>query len=147
MTAPFVARHRVEFRDTDAAGIMHFSAFLTYMEESEHELLRSVGLNVLKCEVDGLRISWPRVSVHCDYRSPLRFDDEFEVRVTIGKLGGKSVQYQFDFIRNVSEANSGDEVVATGSITAACCRMEPTGMEAMPVPEGIRNRLAPFLKI
>ena len=37
---------RVEFADTDAAGIAHFSAFFAWMEETEHEFLRSRGLSV-----------------------------------------------------------------------------------------------------
>src|SRR5688572_30626127 len=37
---------RIEFRDTDAAGIAHFSVFFTFMEEAEHEFLRHVGLSV-----------------------------------------------------------------------------------------------------
>ena len=37
----FRTTRRVEFRDTDAAGIVHFSAFFFYMESVEHEFLRS----------------------------------------------------------------------------------------------------------
>ena len=39
---------RVEFRDTDAAGIMHFSTYFTYMEEAEHELFRRLGTTVMQ---------------------------------------------------------------------------------------------------
>ena len=42
----FKTRRRVEFRDTDMAGIVHFSVFFAYMEQAEHELLRSLGLGV-----------------------------------------------------------------------------------------------------
>ena len=33
----FRTTRRVEFRDTDMAGIMHFSAFFTVLESVEHE--------------------------------------------------------------------------------------------------------------
>ncbi len=135
----FAATHRVEFRDTDAAGIMHFSTFLTYMEETEHELLRSVGLSVLNCEADGLRISWPRVSVQCDFRSPVRFEELFEVHASIGKLGSKSIQYCFEFQKE-------EKVFAVGSITAVCCQMEKDSMTAISIPESIRTKLAPFVE-
>ncbi|MCG8653286.1 MAG: hypothetical protein MI861_25835, partial [Pirellulales bacterium] len=39
----FSTKRRVEFRDTDAAGIVHFSAFFPMMEAAEHEMLRSLG--------------------------------------------------------------------------------------------------------
>ena len=43
----FSATRRVEFRDTDAAGIMHFASFFPLMESVEHEFLRHLGLSVL----------------------------------------------------------------------------------------------------
>ena len=45
MSTAFVTSRRVEFSDTDAAGIVHFVAFFRMMEQAEHELLRSVGLS------------------------------------------------------------------------------------------------------
>ena len=46
MSQVFKTERRVEFRDTDAAGIVHFSVFFAYMEQAEHEFLRSLGLSV-----------------------------------------------------------------------------------------------------
>ncbi|MEL7264077.1 MAG: hypothetical protein AAFP69_04590, partial [Planctomycetota bacterium] len=45
---PFSIQRRVEFRDTDAAGIVHFSAFFPFMETAEHAFLRSLGLSVFQ---------------------------------------------------------------------------------------------------
>ena len=59
MAQVFTTSKRVEFRDTDAAGIMHFSAYFTYMEEAEHELLRSIGTSVV-LNVGDDTLSWPR---------------------------------------------------------------------------------------
>jgi acyl-CoA thioesterase FadM len=39
-------RRRVEFAETDMAGIAHFSSFIIYMEQAEHALLRSLGTSV-----------------------------------------------------------------------------------------------------
>ena len=39
-------RRRVEFAETDMAGIAHFSSFSIYMEQAEHALLRSLGTSV-----------------------------------------------------------------------------------------------------
>ncbi|WP_231612238.1 acyl-CoA thioesterase [Novipirellula galeiformis] len=43
----YTTQRRVEFRDTDAAGIVHFSAFFPLMESAEHEMLRSLGISVM----------------------------------------------------------------------------------------------------
>ena len=66
--ASYRTTRRVEFRDTDAAGIMHFSAFFNYMEQVEHEFLRHLGMSVLARDEEGA-ISWPRVSASCDYQA------------------------------------------------------------------------------
>lgn len=138
MKKPFITSHRVEFRDTDAAGIMHFSTFLTYMEESEHEFLRSLGLSVMPGEMDGIHVSWPRVSVNCEYKAPLHFEETFEVHVSIAKLGTKSIQYQFDFLKQ-------GESCAAGTLVAVCCRLDESGMSAIEIPESIRAKLSSFL--
>ena len=68
MATPFRVARRVEFHDTDMAGIVHFSNFFRYMEFAEVEFLRSKGLSVAWVELNGERIGFPRVSAACDYR-------------------------------------------------------------------------------
>jgi acyl-CoA thioesterase FadM len=57
----------VQWHDTDAARIAHFTAYFRWIEEAEHEFLRHLGLSVLACDGAG-EISWPRVSVGCNSR-------------------------------------------------------------------------------
>ena len=42
----FSFERRVEFCETDSAGIAHFSSLAIYMEQAEHALFRSLGLTV-----------------------------------------------------------------------------------------------------
>lgn len=138
MSAPFRTTCRVEFRDTDAAGIAHFSVYFTYMEEAEHELWRSLGLSV-KHTADGEIISWPRVSAHCDYHGPLRFEDVVDIEVVIEQLGEKSVTFGFHL-------GSGSRRVATGRVTAVCCRFpQDAPPQSIAIPEDIREKLQPLV--
>jgi acyl-CoA thioester hydrolase len=135
MPAPFRTTRRVEFSDTDAAGIAHFSAFFRYMEQAEHELLRSLGLSVHSRDADG-PISWPRVRAACDYRSAARFEDVLEIDVRIARLGEKSVTYACRFSR-------GGQDIAAGEITSVCCRLaEHQPPQAIAIPPSIREKLA-----
>jgi len=138
MAQVFTTTKRVEFRDTDAAGIMHFSAYFTYMEEAEHELLRSIGTSVVLNAGDDT-LSWPRVAANAEYRGPVRFEDEMVIQVRIKRLGSRSVTYHHEFVLD-------DQVVAAGEITAVCCRIEhgqkPTSRE---IPEEIRQQLEVFV--
>ena len=134
MSAPFRTTRRVEFRDTDAAGIAHFSVFFTYMEEAEHQLWRHLGLSV-KHSDGGDVISWPRVSAQCDYKSPAKFEDEVSIEVRVEKIGSKSVTFAFDI------SCAGREV-AVGTLTAVCCHIaRDAPPQPIDIPEAIRQKL------
>src|SRR4029078_7098971 len=98
MITAFVTTRRVEFSDTDAAGIMHFAAFFRMMEQAEHDLLRSVGLSVVSHDAAGT-ISWPRVSAKCDFRAAAKFEDVLQIEVRITRLGERSAAYAHRFLR------------------------------------------------
>lgn len=130
----FKISRRVEFRDTDAAGIVHFSAFFVYMEQAEHELLRRLGFSVVVRDSDG-EISWPRVAAACDYLSPAKFEDILDVEVIIERLGTRSVKYGFSFRR-------GEKEVARGTLTSVCCRIRHGRMpESIDIPVEIADKL------
>jgi acyl-CoA thioester hydrolase len=135
--AAFTTCRRVEFRDTDAAGIVHFSAFFLWMESAEHELLRQAGVRVVERSdaaaapgggsgTAGSVVSWPRVSASCDYVASVRFGDEIEITVTVADIGRSSVTYAFAF------ALAG-QPVAAGRVVAVRCLMLP-GQRPEPVP-------------
>src|SRR5262249_45967409 len=96
MPTPFRTTRRVEFADTDMAGIVHFANFFRYMEAAEVEFLRSLGLSV-KMAWEGQPLGFPRVAASCDYVKPARFEDLLGVAVRIDKIGRKSVTYAFEF--------------------------------------------------
>ena len=136
--AAFKTRRRVEFRDTDAAGIVHFSAFFFWMESAEHELMRSAGLHVFERQPDGSEYSWPRVSVSCDYRSTARFGDELDISVCVAAIGRASITYQFVFEQN-------GRAVAEGRVVAVRCLMRPgSKLEPVAIPADIVARLTAF---
>jgi 4-hydroxybenzoyl-CoA thioesterase/acyl-CoA thioester hydrolase len=136
MTAAFRTTRRVEFRDTDAAGIIHFSAFFHYMEEVEHEFLRSRGLSVLARNAEGV-VSWPRVAASCQFRGAVRFEDVLDVELRVTRVGAKSVTYAFHF------THAGREV-ADGEVTAVCCRMQDAAPpRSIAIPPDVLARLAP----
>lgn len=146
----FVARRRVEFRDTDAAGIAHFSAFFVWMESAEHELLRQAGVALVDVVPDSSpgphdasieppgTYSWPRVSASCDYKSAVRFNDELDIFVGIEAIGRTSVTWTFRF-------EQAGRWIAQGRVVAVRCRLRPgLAPAAVPIPDGVQTRLAPY---
>ena len=125
---------RIEFGDTDMAGIVHFSNFFRFMESAECEFLRSRGLSV-KLHWDGQEIGFPRVSASCDYVSPARFEDVLDVAVSIERIGTKSVTYAFEFTR-------AGMVIARGKVTSCCVRIGANNLiDGIAIPESYRKRL------
>jgi acyl-CoA thioester hydrolase len=129
------SKRRIEFADTDMAGIVHFSRFFVFMEAAEHEYWRHLGLSV-HLERDGDIISWPRMSASCDYRRPARFEDELDIDLRIERQGGKTLTYQFEFF-------NGDELLARGQLKTICCICNPgEDMRAVPIPDYITAKIA-----
>jgi len=133
MAAPFRTRRRIEFADTDMAGIVHFSNFFRFMEAAEVDFLLSVGLSVSMPTATGW-IGFPRVSASCDYLRPAKFLDEVDITVQVAKVGSKSVAYQFEFFK-------GAELLARGQVTAVCCRHDGERLESVAIPAAIRQKL------
>ena len=57
METTYTMQRRVEFSDTDMAGIAHFTNYFRYMEEAEHAFLRDRGLNVVLHDERGKAIA------------------------------------------------------------------------------------------
>ena len=128
------SRRKVEFVDTDMSGIMHFSRYLVFMENTEHAFLAALGVCVQWQEGER-ELTFPRVAVTCEYLAPTRFGDELEVHLKVLRKGTKSLTYGFEISR-------GGEPVARGRTTCACCELGgPEGLRAVPIPEWIAERI------
>lgn len=131
MSNGFTYSRRVQFSETDLAGIAHFSTYFRFMEEAEHALWRAAGLSIGAAEITG---GWPRVAASFDYKNPLRFEDEFEVTVRIADLTRRSIRYDFTITR-------GDVLVGTGSMTAVCTKKENGQLRAIDLPNDVVTKL------
>jgi acyl-CoA thioester hydrolase len=132
----FHTRRRIEFSDTDMAGVVHFARFFIFMETAEHQMLAELGVRPGSYrDESGRAFAWPRVTASCDYLAPARYGDELDIRVTIERLGRSSLTYGFDLA-------CGPVRVAQGKITAVCCTLEEGGVMApVPLPEALVERL------
>ena len=122
---------RVQFAETDLAGIVHFSMMFRYMEEAEHALWRAAGLTVAPAGSD---IGWPRVSAACEFRNRLHFEEEFEVWVRLASIKTRTIDYEFTIVR-------GETVIAVGTMTSICVKKSPGTMKAIEIPAEIVEKL------
>lgn len=142
MPCDFKIKRRVEFSETDMAGIVHFSNFYRYMESAEHAFFRSLGFSIVTRQTDP-PIGWPRVHASFDFKQPLRFEDEIEVHLLVAEKKSRSLTYVFK-IRKVTE--DGAIECATGRMTVVCVTKNADGrMSASPIPAELADliELAP----
>jgi YbgC/YbaW family acyl-CoA thioester hydrolase len=136
MATEFRYPRRVQFAETDLAGIVHFSTMFRYVEEAEHALWREAGLSIVE---RGSGLGWPRLSAALEFRNPLRFEEEFEVWVRIAALKTRTIDYEVTLVR-------GRTVIAVGTMTSICVRKQADGtMRAAEIPADVAKKLQDVL--
>ena len=135
MATEYRYKRRVQFADTDLAGIVHFATMFRYVEEAEHALWRDAGISIAR---HGSDIGWPRLNAALEFRNPLRFEEEFEVWVRVAEIKTRTLEYEFTLVR-------GKSVIAVGTMTTICVRKQADGtMRAAEIPTEIAEKLEPY---
>lgn len=123
MAYEFRLQRRVEFSETDAAGIVHFSNFFRYMESVEHAFFRSLGHSVMLKDHEP-PLGFPRVHAECDYQSPLRFEDLVEMHLLVREKKPKTLSYLIRFVNLSAEP---PREAARGILTVVCVQKNADG--------------------
>jgi len=132
----FSTTRKVQFVDTDVAGIVHFSNFYRYMEEAELEWFESIGLKIFERQADGGTVGWPRVRATCSFESPAYYQDRLVIEIDVERIGERSLTLAFTFRRDQT-------LVARGSLTTVYCRQPAGGaLQSIDIPAALRARLA-----
>lgn len=138
MAYEFKVNRRVEFSETDMAGIVHYSNYFRYMESAEHGFYRSLGHSVVMADLDP-PLGWPRIHAECDFQKPLHFEDEVEIHLRVQRIGSSSITFGFRFSRL---APGPVEEVGRGVLTVVCVMRTPDGaLKSVPIPTVIRKKI------
>lgn len=119
-------RRRIEWIDTDAAGIYHWTTVCRLAEAAEAELHRALGISELTFGVS------PRVAVRFEFKRRLRFDDPVEVELRVVQVGRSSVSYEVEIVGPEGTA-------ASGRIDS--CLVDGEEGKAISLPAGVRKAL------
>lgn len=87
MPASITVRRPLEWMDTDAAGIWHYSTAIRFTEHAElllHEQLGVAGWTFGRT---------PRAHVEFDFTRPVRFGDTVATTLTVDRVGRTSITY------------------------------------------------------
>ena len=120
-------KRRVQFYETDMAGIVHFSWFFRYHGRGRARDVARGGLSI----AGGSGVGWPRVEASFEYHRPLKFEDEFEVHLRIVGKDARTIRYE-------GVISKGDTRIATGKITVKCVSKKPgEPMRSIDIPPEI----------
>jgi len=132
---PLVIERRVDFADTDAAGLIHFTTYFRFMEAAEATLFRELGLPMLWTD-EGGSYGFPRVDCQCRFRRPVTFDDLVRIEMRIDTIDANRIHYAFTF------HGPGDVRCATGTmVTASVCRDASGALSSVPLPDSHLEKL------
>ncbi len=135
-------RRRIEFADTDMAGIVHFARFFVFMETAEHEFLRALGTPV-HFDHEGFEVGWPRVAASCEYKSPARLGDELDIHLRVKRKGTRAMTYSVRF-------SCEGRLVARGEISSIFCALPwkpaddgsvPRRPRPLPIPPFLADKI------
>jgi acyl-CoA thioester hydrolase len=142
MPYEFKLTRRVEFAETDMAGIVHFSNFFRYMENTEHAFYRSLGASVIMNNLNP-PLGFPRVHAECDFKRPIRFEENLEIHLLVREKRAKVLSYLFKF-RKLTDNGPSDEI-ARGIITVVCVAHHPhhpdRPMTSVPIPDFLAQKI------
>ena len=94
MEFPFAHRQRVRFGETDLQAVVYYANYLVFAEVGRIAYLRALGVeyerDLLARGVD-FTIGEARVRYH----APLRFDDEYDIKVRVGDIRHSSWTFEY----------------------------------------------------
>ncbi|CCQ17504.1 putative uncharacterized protein [Rhodococcus sp. AW25M09] len=124
---------RVEWVDTDAAGIYHNSTVVRFVESAEAALVRECGL------VGYFPVA-PRVRYEVDFHAPLYFGQEVTTDLDIAHLGSASMRFEFSIWGEAFEGRD-RELAAKGAYVIVHIDRSVSGAAAAPWPAHWREVL------
>jgi acyl-CoA thioester hydrolase len=132
MEFPFAHRQRVRFGETDLQGVVYYANYLLFAEVGRIAYLRELGIvydrDMLAHDVD-FTIGEARVR----YQAPLRFDDEYDIKVRVGEIRHSSWTFEYAIDRA-----DGTHCADVSTIQVMIDRKT---LRATRIPAGLRNIL------
>ena len=91
---PFAHRQRVRYGETDMQQVVYYANYLLYAEVGRIAYLRRLGLDYQHDFTDQ-GLDFTIGEAHVRYRAPLRFDEEFDIKVRVGEVRHSSWTFEY----------------------------------------------------
>ena len=131
---------RIEFSETDMAGLVHFSNFFRYMETAERDFFEAAGVDLINTK-PGEVVGWPRARAECKFSAPLRFGDTIDIHIAVKSMKDRSIDYQFRIYRQNPDGSRTQ--AGKGHMTTILTKLNAAGaLQSIELTESVRTRIA-----
>ena len=117
---------RVYYEDTDAGGVVYYANYLKFFERGRTEWLRALGMDQ---HLIATQEQMMFVVMHADiaYRQPARLDDHLLIRTAVAELGGSSMLFRQQALRDDTLLASADiRICAVNTLSLKPTRLSPS---------------------
>ena len=98
----FTYAKKAQYHETDQMGIIHHANYVKWMEEARLAYLEKLGLGYQ--QVEQAQVFSPVVSVAVQYKSPVRFADEVEIKVSVKEYTSVKLELSYTFLNKTTHA-------------------------------------------
>jgi YbgC/YbaW family acyl-CoA thioester hydrolase len=131
-----ISHFRVEWGETDTAGIIFYPNYYRWFDRATHELFRAAGMPISELIKQGY--AHPILETGSRFLQPLFYDDAVTLETTIVELKTKTFKLEHKVRR-------GDQLIAEGFEVRAWVKQPEPGtdgkMSAVAIPEEYASRL------
>jgi acyl-CoA thioester hydrolase len=90
----FAYRQRVRFGETDMQGVVYYANYLLFAEVGRVAYLRELGI-VYERDLLASGIDFTIGEARVRYHAPLRFDEEYDIKVRVGEMRHSSWTFEY----------------------------------------------------
>ncbi|MEN8662304.1 MAG: acyl-CoA thioesterase, partial [Lentimonas sp.] len=131
---------RIEFSETDMAGLVHFSNFFRYMETAERDFFEAAGVDLINTK-PGEVVGWPRARAECKFSAPLRFGDTIDIHIAVKSMKDRSIDYQFRILRRNPDGSRTQ--AGKGHMTTILTELTSSGvLRSIELTEAVRSHIS-----
>lgn len=139
MAYEHTSTRRIEFSETDMAGLVHFSNFFKYMETAERDFFEAAGVDLIRTK-PGELVGWPRARAECKFSAPLRFGETIDIHLAVKAVKDRAIDFQFRILRHNPDGSRTQ--CGKGQMTTVFTSLNPEGaLSSAELPAHVRERI------
>ena len=127
----------VKWGESDPFGLVYFPIMLKWFNDTEHDLLRSIGYPTNKMIAES-RTAFVMGDIHFRFVGPAAYGDSVRTIIQLAKMGDSTLHWDCKAIK----MEGGDLITEGRAIRIHAQIQEDGNLKAIPIPEDLRAALS-----